>query len=261
MMRMLPALLLLCLVQFCDAQPRFQLSQPLLDYSSAFIRDSVQVGVRFNQPGAAVHYCFEDRDPLAADPVVSGPITMKQAGVLSIRGLGENFLPSETIRIGFYEAGLIIDSLRTSTMNEYYSQRPARLLNDARGGIANYRSEGWLGFDSDTVWIEARWNKTQFIRGIGINMLRDQQSWIFLPRTIEIWAAEEASGEWKLVQERKLSSEQEAPKKLQLASFQFDKAIQSKAIRIRMLNVSKLPEWHSGRGQRGWLFVDELIVR
>jgi hypothetical protein len=258
---MVPALLLLCFVQLIHAQQGFQLAPPLLDYPGSFIRDSVQVSIRFNQPGAAVHYCFEDRDPQASDPVYKGPITMKQAGILSIRALGENFLPSETSHLVFYEAGREIDSLRTSPMNEYYSQRPARLLNDARGGIANYRTEGWLGFDSDSVWIEASWNKTQSIRGIGINMLRDQQSWIFLPRTIEIWAADEASGEWKLVQERKLSSEQEAPKQLHLASFQFDKAIQSKAIRIRMLNVSKLPEWHAGRGQRGWLFVDELIIR
>lgn len=261
MMRTLPALLLLCLVQFCDAQPRFQLSQPLLDYSTAFIRDSVQLRIQFNQPGAAVHYCFDDRDPVATDPVYSGPVTIQKAGMLSVRALGENFLPSETIRIAFHSAGRRIDSLRTSPMNEYYSQRSAQLLNDAKGGIANYRSEGWLGFDSDTVWIEARWKERQSLSGIGLSMLRDQPSWIFLPRTIDIWIADENTGEWKLVQSTKLSSEQEAPKKLELSTFHFSKAIRSKVIRIRLLNVSKLPDWHAGRGQRGWIFVDELIVQ
>jgi hypothetical protein len=31
-------------------------------------------------------------------------------------------------------------------------------------------------------------------------------------------------------------------------------------LKIVVYNVDKLPKWHAGKGQKGWFFVDEVMV-
>ena len=35
--------------------------------------------------------------------------------------------------------------------------------------------------------------------------------------------------------------------------------IKQKYIKIKAMNNPKLPKWHRGKGEKGWLFVDEIF--
>lgn len=243
------------------AQDKFQLASPLVKYKSAYIRDSVIVEVLFNQPGAAVHYTLELRDPTEKDPVYRTPLSVKKPGTIRFKAIGNDFEPSETISVSFFPAGKKIDSIRTSAPQEFYKNQSAETLNDAVGGIANFRSGHWTGFNSDSVWIECSWNRLQTIIEIDLGLLQDEASWIFLPKRIEYWKKDRKTGKWLINHSKDIASTAKGPKQVYIDQTNFNPEIVTSAIKILMINHSNIPDWHESKGERAWIFIDEVMVR
>ena len=53
--------------------------------------------------------------------------------------------------------------------------------------LLNYRSGGWLGYDSDTVTITVDLKKKETINTVLISLLQDENAWIFLPEQILVY--------------------------------------------------------------------------
>lgn len=258
---------ILFLVLLCSSFPRanaqdsFQLAPPIVKLKSAYIRDSVLLEVYFNQPGAAVHYTFGFRDPGPGDPVFHSPMYIKKPGIMRLKALGSDFKASETIPVTFFTAGKKIDSISTSPPQEYYADRKPGILNDAVGGITNYRSPNWIGYNSDSVWVECKWGKPEFIQSIEFAMLRDEASWIFLPKRIELWTKDNAAGQWRSVNSITMPSTPNAAKMVFMEYFKWKKGITLKEFKLLLINHTKIPDWHEAKGERAWIFLDEIIVR
>jgi len=79
------------------------------------------------------------------------------------------------------------------------------------------------------------------------------------PQSLEVWGGDDPA-HLKLI--NRITPQQ--PAKLQPAYLKaYD--LKFKTITVRYLKlianpVSKLPEWHPGKGQKGWFFTDEIIV-
>lgn len=243
------------------AQEKLQLAPPLVKIKSAYIRDSASVEVLFNQPGAATHYTFETRDPKETDPAFISPLRIKSPGTIRLKTIGKNFDPSETISVSFFSAGKKIDRIQTSAPQEFYASQKSESLNDAVGGIANFRSGHWTGFNSDTVWIECSWNQPQAIKGMDLGLLQDEASWIFLPKRIEYWIKDKKTGKWKINSFKDIPSTAKGPKQVYIDQTKFKSDLVASELKILMINHSKIPDWHESKGERAWIFIDEVFVR
>ena len=255
---MLPVFLFL--VQSCLSQTTFQLAPPMLKYKSAFFTSITSFEVIFNQPGAEVRYTLNGNEPTANDLLYSTPISITKRTQIKVKTFGNNFLPSETVSATFVKNGRIIKQIQYSKPNESYYKSKPDILNDNIGGIINYRSGTWLGYDNDTVTIEIDLIKKETINTILISLLQDENSWIFLPEQIMVYYYNDKSKTFQPVGKENFTHNKPSPKQCKLQEIKPSEKIKSNKLKLALLPLQKIPDWHAGKGKHGWLFIDEIKV-
>ena len=241
-------------------QPLFQLAPPMLKYQSAFFKDNTSFEVVFNQPGAQVHYTLNGNGPTENDAVYASVVPVTKKTVVKVKAFGKDFLPSETVRATFISDGKAIKQIRFSKPNESYANAKATILNDNVGGIANYRSGTWLGYDNDTVTITVDLVKKGKINSVLINLLQDQNSWIFMPEALFVYYFDDGRKKYVPAGKEKFSHDEPGTKQCMAREISSSSPISTQKLKLVLLPIKKIPDWHNGKGNHGWLFIDEIKV-
>ncbi len=260
MMRYVSLHALLLISQACLAQEKFQLAPPMLKYPSGFFAGTTSFEVTFNQPGAEVRYTLDGKEPTENDLLYSGSVAINKRTTVKARAFGKDYLPSETVSATFIKDVKPMRAARYSKPNESYAGSSPDLLNDNIGGITNYRSGSWVGFDSDTVTVDIELNKKEKIENILINLLQDENSWIFLPERVQAYYFDASKKKYIPAAEKTFSHQEPGPKQCKVLEIKPAGKINTDKLKVVFHTVKKIPEWHSGKGQHGWLFIDEIKV-
>ncbi len=259
-MRKLIVLLLLFVFHQSIGQPMFQLAPPMLKYTSGFFSGSTSFEIIFNQPGAEVHYTLNGDEPTENDQLYSNAVTINKKTVVKVKAFGKDFSPSETVTANFIKDGKVIDKIRFSKPNEYYANAKTDVLHDNIGGIVNYRSGTWLGYDNDTVTIYVDLKKKEKIISVLISLLQDENSWIFLPEQILVYYYDDKQKAYLSLGKEVFTHASKGPKECSIREIIPGKTISAKKLLIEIFPLKKIPDWHGGKGNHGWLFIDEIKV-
>jgi hypothetical protein len=243
-----------------SAQTKFQLAPPLLIYPSSFFKGSTELVVIFNQPGASVHYTLDGKEPTESSAVYTKPIKITGTRVsVKAKTFGNGYDPSETASVVFVGGGKPIQNISFTPPHESYAKVPANILNDNIGGITQYGSGSWLGYNADTVEINIDLNQKDKIRSVLLEMLQDENSWIFLPQKIELYYLN-AKQQHILASSSLIEPGTKAQKQCVLKEIKLPGNIRTDKLRLRIKTVGAIPDWHPGKGQHGWFFIDEIKV-
>ena len=253
-------LFFLFLMKDCFGQPSFQLAPPMLKYKSAFFSGTTSFEVIFNQPGAEVRYTLNGNEPTENDRLYSMPVPITKRTEVKVKAYGKDFLSSETVNIQFIKDGKEIRQVTFSKPNEYYANSKANILYDNIGGIINYRSGGWLGYDSDTVTIVIDLKKKETINTVLISLLQDENSWIFLPEQILVFYYNDKQKTFVPTGKEVFVHETAGPKQCNMREITSAQKIKTDKLKLVLLPLKKIPDWHQGKGNHGWLFIDEIKV-
>ena len=251
-----------CVLFFLQSfsQPSFQLAPPMLKYESVFFTSNASFEVVFNQPGVEVHYTMNGNEPTENDAVYAGVVPVTQKTVVKVKAFGKDFLPSETVSATFINDGKAIKRIQFSKPNDSYTNAKADILNDNIGGIVNYRSGTWLGYDSDTVTITVELVKKEKINSVLINLLQDINSWIFMPEALFVYYYDDVQKKYLPVGKEKYAHDKPGAKQCNIEQISPSSPISAQKLKMVLLPVKKIPDWHNGKGNHGWLFIDEIKV-
>jgi hypothetical protein len=244
----------------CFSQQSFQLAPPMLKYKSAFFSGTTSFEVIFNQPGAEIRYTLNGNEPTENDLLYSTPVAITKRTAIKVKSFGKDFSPSETVSATFIKNGKAIRQIQYSKPNESYINSKADILNDNIGGITNYRSGGWLGYDSDSVTITIDLPKKESIDNILISLLQDETSWIFLPEQILIYYYSDKQKTFVQTGKEEFQHGSPGPKQCNLREIKPAQKIKTDKLKLVLLPLKKIPDWHNGKGNHGWLFIDEIKV-
>ncbi len=259
-MRKMNVLFFLLLFQQGFGQSLFQLAPPMLKYPSVFFSGSTSFEVIFNQPDTEIRYTLNGNEPTGNDLLYSGPIPVRDKTVLKVKAFGKNFLPSETVSATFIKNGKAIKNIQFSKPNESYANAKTDILNDNIGGIVNYRSGTWLGYDSDTVTIHIDLVKKETINTILISMLQDENSWIFMPEEVFVYYYDEEQKIYLPAGKETFSHKAVGSKQCTIREISPASKVISQKLKLVLLPLKKIPDWHNAKGNHGWLFIDEIKV-
>jgi len=155
------------------------------------------------------------------------------------------------------KAGAVIN-LKTTTSPQYPGKGVVSLIDNERG--SRYLKDGnWLGFEASDFDVEIDLGAVKSISTIGIGCLQNQNSWIFLPISVE--AAVSADG--KIFTEvGNITLDADQPNSVvETRDITFSlKDVQARYIRLKATSIKVCPDWHKGSGDKAWLFVDEIII-
>lgn len=231
-----------------------QLATPIIKIDSILFYKSATVQMMFELEGGSVMYAI-DNDSFKK---YHDELVINQSATLTVKAIKSGYKDSNEISIQLYkltdktkDASIKLNPLPDKT----YSGRTAKSLIDNEKGNLNFKEGNkWTGFQSAQIEVNLKLSVPTSVRKITCSLLKDHNSWIFLPKKIDVNSGDEQLG----------SKEIKMPESNENATCTFieievDEII-LKEITIIIQNQTSIPSWHPGAESTPWLFIDEILI-
>lgn len=234
-----------------------RLSVPIAKYSSSLFADSMALAFAPGLEGSKIRFTTDGSEPKADSPVFPGKQYFNSSTLIKAAAFHWDFLPSETIEIDFVRVPRItnVKNIRlVNPPNKGYPGGGAQSLMDLKKGGLNFRDPVWMGFSGDTIEVHLEFDEIREVKKVIVSTMMNQGAWIFLPQSIEV----ETEG-GIFVGQIHNPGKQAAD----LLSYEVVRLNSVKAdyLRIRIIPMAAIPDWHPGAGHAPWFFIDEIIIK
>ncbi len=248
-------LLLMILVVGKTTAQNLQLAPPQTSSTRLFAAPDTKIDFNFRLKGAEIRYTTDGTEPTTTSSIFTHPLSISRPTTLKAKSFKTGFLPSEstTVQILPFHSRPV-DSIGITPAPKKYPGNGWKTLCDRILGDANFR-QNWLGFEGRNIELELFFTKKRPVSHIMVGLLRQQNAWIFLPSTIEVY-----DKKGKLVANQALPDESlELPDSMEIICVELPKH-RHKYLKIKLIALTSLPAWHPGTGNAGWIFSDEIMA-
>ncbi len=147
----------------------------------------------------------------------------------------------------------------SSKYNRQYTGGGDFGLIDGIRGTLNFASGEWQGYqDQDFVAVIDLQRETE-IKKLGGGFLQDARPWIWMPKAIEFETSNDGENFVKIA-EIKTDVAPEDMKPQIKDYFQNITPVKARFVRVKAINLGKIPAWHPGAGFDAFIFVDEIFI-
>lgn len=210
---------------------------------------------------AAIHYTLDGTEPSSSSPQYSNSISLDKSVKLKARAFNNGIKSLNKLEITF-DKHLAFG--KKVTYKEKYSPRYESskefALTDGIRGSKDFHDGFWQGFQEINIEAVIDLEEVKTINYIGAGFLKAISSWIFPPKKIEYFISEDGNTYVKLGETDNgipSSYGEVIPETFSIDS----KNSKARFIKIIAENVAKCPDWHTGKGGKAWLFIDEIIIK
>ena len=239
-----------------------KLNPPLVENEEPIIQQPERLKLKHFVKGVTIRFTTDGSDPDSLhSPVYKDDFTIDKGMTVKAKAYKPNWISSEIAEKTFYKAGYKIDSIHLlhPSPDAPYDKMSATILGDAEKGDLKSRSGKWIGFRGIPMEAILHFDTLHSISHVTVSSLIDIRGYIMPPRSIEIWAGNNP-GHLRLLS--KISPDQPAKEaSAYMKGYELNfKPVKEKYLKVVVNPVSKLPSWHRGKGDRGWIFIDEFFV-
>ncbi len=246
---------LLACGQIKAQQPLLQLAPPQTESSRLFAQPGQAIAFDFRLAGAEIRYTTDGSEPVATSSIYKQPVYAFGLAEVKAKSFKQGFEPSATTSVSLLQPGdLRVDSLAITPPPKKYMANGWQTLCDGRLGDGNFQAN-WLGFEEKAVTIQLFFGKKTKVSKLAIGYLRQQGAWIFGPSEVQVF---DAKGRL-LASQAIANAAVEQASSAGFISIQLSKG-RRKSLTIKLLGLPMLPDWHPGKGSKGWIFLDEVVV-
>lgn len=205
-----------------------------------------------------IHYTVDKSNPNVNSPVYKMPFEITKTTTIKAIAINKNGIKSGITQTTFHK---LDPNISIDIKNEYASQYSAggdnALIDHIRGGN-NYRNGLWQGYYHVPLEAIINLGKSTKIKSLSIGFLQDQNSWIFMPESVDFYSSTTGKNYKKIgTVENQVSQKEENPIS---KDFKVTTNINAKYIKVVAHNPGLCPEWHKGVGNKSWIFADEIII-
>ncbi|HET9744202.1 MAG TPA: FN3 associated domain-containing protein [Chitinophagaceae bacterium] len=246
-----------------DENEILTLTPPLVKNDEFILGDNEKIELKNQIPGVIIRYTTDGTDPdSTTSPVYNAPVTANGFTMIRARSVKSGWYSSPVTSFSFFKKG--IRPARAELINapnEKYKGEGAASLIDAKKGLAeNFGDAAWLGFREKPFGAYFYFDTVRTINSISISYNKSIQSYLMPPAEIEVWGGNEKN---KLKLLKKITPRQPTKNELNAVQIEgIDIKIEPSAYtwyKVVAKNVSKLPSWHPGKGDKAWVFIDEIF--
>ena len=148
-------------------------------------------------------------------------------------------------------------SLATPPDNQYAAGGDQALIDGLQGGD-DFRTGEWQGYWGEECVATLDLGKQESVTRIEVRALQDIKPWIWSPGRV-LFSASENGRDFDLLSTAQ-SELAEDDKEVQIERFICDVPVNTRYLRIEAEGRGPIPEWHLGRGNDRWMFLDEIVV-
>lgn len=212
--------------------------------------------------GTTIRYTLDGKDPdSVSSPVYDKNVVLKEDVTVKAKAFKPGWISSDIIQEHFFKTTYVADSAVLVTQPDArYKGAGAKTLIDLDKSDLNGGSGKWLGYRDSTMVAVMMYNNPVDVKNVTISLLRDINGYIFPPMRVEIWGGTNEK-DMALLSRLEPKQPEKAQGERENISVSCDfKPTSVKCLKLVLVPVAKLPQWHQGKGSKGWIFVDEVFV-
>ena len=148
-------------------------------------------------------------------------------------------------------------SLDTPPSNQYSAGGNHALIDGLQGG-EDYRHGEWQGYWGQNCVATVDLGQIESVKQVEIRALQDIKPWIWSPREVLFYGSDDGLNfELQTVVQSTLAENDE---QIQIERFICDEPLKARYLKVEAKGRGTIPEWHLGRGNDRWMFLDEIVV-
>lgn len=248
---------------FKDDGTMLRLNAPRFANVPSVFRESMELVLSHPIKNTIIRYTTDGSAPdsvhgyIYEGPVkIDAPVTLVQA-----RAYKEGWIGSEVVAKRFLRTAFVPDSVTlASPPAPEYRTIPSQLLTDGHTNNLDFRSGNWIGYRANEAAIVLYFAEPVRTRSVTLSLLKSTPEYIFPAARVEIWGGtDERSmallGTWNPRQ----PSKEETRTEISLLEFEYEPKTVNR-LKVVAYPVERLPAWHPAKGEKGWVFIDEVLV-
>ncbi|MCH5598584.1 chitobiase/beta-hexosaminidase C-terminal domain-containing protein [Niabella ginsengisoli] len=213
--------------------------------------------------GASTRYTLDGSVPDSiSSPVYKKPFSINKSTIVNAKVFLKGWISSDNASSGFYKSGLKPDSIHLLTdPNPRYivKAKKGKAFFDETLGSTNFNTAEWVGYKDNNLEAYLLFKQPVNISSVNFNMLVDAGSYIMPPAEIQVWGGENTESLQLLSKTTPLQPTSNSSSHLEnfTATFPISRL---KVIKLIVKQVKSLPNWHPGKGEKAWIFFDEIFL-
>lgn len=238
-----------------------KLTPPILENDNFVLTGITPLKLKHYVKGTVIRYTLDDKDPdSVSSPIYDTSIKLTSDATLKAKAFKPGWISSDVTEQHFFKGNYHIDSaILLSKLDDKYKAKGAKTIIDGEKGDMSFGSGKWIACKENAMEVMLLFNKPVEASSITLSMLQQIGAYIFPPAQIEIWGGNNKNN-LKLLTTLKPEQPTKASTDENLAiKCSFNKTSVS-CIKLIITPVKKLPAWHPGKGEKAWVFADEVFV-
>ncbi|HVX49196.1 MAG TPA: FN3 associated domain-containing protein, partial [Chitinophagaceae bacterium] len=239
-----------------------KLTPPILQNDNFVITEPLKLQLKTYLRGVTVRYTTDGKDPDSLNsPVYDTSVVLNNESTVKAKAFKPGWISSDIIQQHFFKSTYMADSAAMLTpLDVKYRANGARSLVDLDKSDLNFANGKWLGYREHDMQAMLFFKAPVKVSSITFSTLQNIGGFIFPPEKIMVWGGMSENslkllGTITPVQPTKdMTDVQNLALQCQFAPAEI------KYIKFLAVPVHKLPDWHQGKGQKGWVFMDEVFV-
>lgn len=210
---------------------------------------------------ADIHYTTDGSTPTRHSPRYTNPVVISgPAEIQAVAVRGDRVTEVTREAIDYNQATMRPIRLKNAPAANY-TFKGASLLNDGLRGDDNYRSGRYMGFQGNDLDATIDLQGEQEISSAFVNTYLVPGDYIFGLTALEVSVSDNGT-DFRPIASKEIPVLEKGAKNhiARQEEVTFD-PVKTRYVRIVGKITPELPEWHYGRGQKAFLFVDEIGVK
>ena len=238
-----------------------KLSPPVLLNEEDFLTAAVPLKLKHYIQGTTIRYTLDGTEPdSTSSPVFKGNETISTNVNIKAKAYKPGWISSDLLEASFYKNTYTPDSVIYITKpDEKYKDEQNKLLINHEKGEGDFRFGGWVAYRQQKMECLLEFQNAVPVQSITLSSLVDVGSYILPAKLIEIWGGEDLKNLKHLGKVEPQQPAKVIPSAMKAFECKFD-TVNAKYIKIVAIPVPKLPKWHPGKGEKAWIFTDEILV-
>ena len=208
---------------------------------------------------APVYYTLDGSEPTGASQQytevlkIDKPCTLR---TVAIRPSGKSKVTTD--EISFSKS-----SMKPITMlqpiNKQYEFTGATVLVDGMTGNMNYKTGRWIAFYRNDMEAVIDLKEPTDISSMTLHTCVEKGDWIFDARGITVSVSDDNQTFKEVASESYPAMKADDPNQIYTHKLEFN-PVKTRYVKVKALSEREIPSWHGGKGNPGFLFVDEIIL-
>lgn len=209
---------------------------------------------------AKIRYTLNGKEPDNKSKLYTKPIILRSDVMLKSKAFLGGMKSSEEFSREYYKTSGILEKAKITlvTKPKRYGMGDGSQIFDKKTGSVDFNDGSWSGFDGENLEVILDFPTEQKINSIVVGALTSTFSWIFPPKSVEVYTIDATNKETLA---GKLNVDMPLGETKEINRFKINVSKKSKRFKLVVRHTGKLPKWHGGSGNIGWMFIDEVVVK